>query len=190
MPIVTPRLILAPPAVSYAKDLTTAIDETWDSLAQFGFMKDRTSTADQEYLRQSMATAERQFAAREEFIMIGKTRETDELALVAGLGNIDWSIGKFTVHYWVRRKFQGTGFATECVHALLIYARDVLGAKSVGLGFADENIASRRVAEKLGFDWLKTDREGVTLPNGDISPAQVHVRWNLDTVPAMPVSWG
>ena len=187
MPIVTPRLMLECPAISYAEELAAAIDETWDSLAAYGFIKDRPLMTDPEYQAMAMATAERQFASRECLTMIGKTRDRGELCLITGLSNIDWAIGKFTVHYWVRRKFQGNGFATECVHALLIYARDVLGAKSVGLGYADGNIASRRVAERLGFAWLRTDHEGVVLSNGQTSPAQVHVHWNLETVPPLPI---
>jgi RimJ/RimL family protein N-acetyltransferase len=190
MPLLTTRLSLNKPEQSYAAELALAVEETWDSLSQFGFMTDMVEKISPLHQKESLHQAARQFTDGEALLMIGTERSSGQLAIVTGLSNIDWSIGKFTVHYWVRKRFHGLGYATEAVHALLIYARDVLGAKSVGLGYADGNVASQRIAEKLGFEWLRTDVDGVKLPNGKLSSAQVHVCWHLENVPPMDVSWG
>lgn len=58
----------------------------------------------------------------------------------------DWEIG-----YWIAKPFWGRGLATEAGQALIDYARDELAAPVVTAGHYDDNLASGRVLEKLGF---------------------------------------
>jgi ribosomal-protein-alanine N-acetyltransferase len=51
----------------------------------------------------------------------------------------------FLEPYW------GKGFAMESASAVIAHARDTLGAKGFFAGHHPENLASRRVLEKLGF---------------------------------------
>lgn len=55
------------------------------------------------------------------------------------------------LHYWIRTDHAGRGLATEAARALVEWARDELHAPRLRLWAGSENLASRRVAEKLGF---------------------------------------
>ena len=56
-----------------------------------------------------------------------------------------------TLGYWFARRAWGRGYATEAGQALLA-AHFAQGAESVEAGYYDENPASGRVLEKLGFE--------------------------------------
>jgi aminoglycoside 6'-N-acetyltransferase len=55
------------------------------------------------------------------------------------------------VGYTIAPAFQGRGYATEAVDALVAYAFDALGAEVVRAHASAENAASIRVAEKVGM---------------------------------------
>ena len=58
----------------------------------------------------------------------------------------DWEIG-----YWIAKPFWGHGYATEAGQALIDYARTGLKVDRLIAGHYDDNPASGRVLEKLGF---------------------------------------
>lgn len=58
----------------------------------------------------------------------------------------EWEIG-----YALGRHAWGRGLGTEAAAALLAYARDELGATRVVAGHYDDNPASGRILEKIGF---------------------------------------
>jgi ribosomal-protein-serine acetyltransferase len=59
--------------------------------------------------------------------------------------------GSFELHYWMRTDRTGCGLTTEAGGALLEWARLRLGVTRFTLWAGKDNVASRRVAEKLGF---------------------------------------
>jgi RimJ/RimL family protein N-acetyltransferase len=76
-------------------------------------------------------------------------KESGELVGRAGLiYHADWP--DLEVGWLVRTDRRGRGYATEAGAAALRYAFDELGADHVISLIADDNPASRRVAEKLG----------------------------------------
>lgn len=58
----------------------------------------------------------------------------------------EWEIG-----YWLAKPFWGQGLGTEIGAALVGFARDELGAKTIIAGHYIDNPASGRILEKLGF---------------------------------------
>jgi aminoglycoside 6'-N-acetyltransferase len=79
--------------------------------------------------------------------------ERDGGALVGdvGMSPADGEPGVLKVGYTVDPAFQGRGYATEAVRALIGYAFDVLGADVVRAYADADNLASIRVAEKAGM---------------------------------------
>lgn len=77
-----------------------------------------------------------------------------EGALIGGGGvfrrtaDADWEIG-----YWIGKPWWGLGFATEIGKALVELGTDTLGADRLVAGHYDDNPASGRVLEKLGFSY-------------------------------------
>lgn len=65
--------------------------------------------------------------------------------------------------YWLGKPFWGQGLIPEAAEALLHRAFCALGMKKVWCGYYDGNVNSKRVQEKLGFQFLKTN-VGVEVP--------------------------
>jgi len=72
-----------------------------------------------------------------------------------GLSVVDGEPGVIKVGYTVAPAFQGRGYATEAVGALVAYALDTLGADVVRAHASAENAPSIRVAEKIGMQLVE-----------------------------------
>jgi aminoglycoside 6'-N-acetyltransferase len=68
-----------------------------------------------------------------------------------GLSPADGERGVIKIGYTMAPAFQGRGYATEAVRALVTYAFEVLGADVVRAYASAENVPSIRVAEKVGM---------------------------------------
>ncbi|MGH2595079.1 MAG: GNAT family N-acetyltransferase [Actinomycetota bacterium] len=78
-------------------------------------------------------------------------RDGNELVGDVGLSPAEDEPGVIKVGYTVAPAFQGLGYATEAIDALVAYAFDALGAEVVRAYASAENVASLRVAEKVGM---------------------------------------
>ena len=58
--------------------------------------------------------------------------------------------------YWLGKPFWGRGYVPEAANALLRYGFETLGMNTVWCGYYDGNAKSKRVQEKLGFDYHHT----------------------------------
>lgn len=58
--------------------------------------------------------------------------------------------------YWIAKPFWGQGLIPEAARELLRYAFEELGMRSVWCGYYDGNEKSKRVQEKLGFQYRYT----------------------------------
>ncbi|MGF1778940.1 GNAT family N-acetyltransferase [Vibrio nomapromontoriensis] len=73
------------------------------------------------------------------------------------VGNISFntinpSLQKVEIGYWISADYQGKGIVTKSVAKLINVAFVELGMEKVEISAAVENHASRRVAERLGFN--------------------------------------
>jgi RimJ/RimL family protein N-acetyltransferase len=68
-----------------------------------------------------------------------------------GISRADDEPGVLKIGYTMAPEFQGRGYATEAVGALVAYAFDTLGAEIVRAYASAENASSIRVAEKAGL---------------------------------------
>jgi len=73
-----------------------------------------------------------------------------------GLTRADGEPGVIKVGYTIAPAFQGLGYATEAVRALVTYAFGTLGAEVVRAYASAENVPSMRVAEKVGLRLVET----------------------------------
>lgn len=78
-------------------------------------------------------------------------RETGRLVGDVGLAPADGEPGVIKVGYTMAPAFQGRGYATEAMGALMAFAFDTLGAQVVRAYASAENLPSHRVAEKIGM---------------------------------------
>ena len=82
-------------------------------------------------------------------------RDSGRLVGDVGLSPADGEPGVIKVGYTIAPAFQGSGYATEAVGALVSYAFDTLGAEVVRAYASADNIASVRVAEKVGMKLME-----------------------------------
>lgn len=78
-------------------------------------------------------------------------RETGLLVGDVGMSPAEDEPGVIKVGYTMDPAFQGRGYATEAVAALVAYAFESLGAEVVRAFASAENVPSIRVAEKVGM---------------------------------------
>ena len=88
------------------------------------------------------------YAVLKEDILIGSAE-----LLIHPNGNHWWGEGSAELGYWVGVEYQRRGYATEACRSLIKRAFDDLGIKQIYATFKNENMASRRVLEKLGFEY-------------------------------------
>jgi ribosomal-protein-alanine N-acetyltransferase len=65
--------------------------------------------------------------------------------------------GEIEIGYAVAKEFWGKGYATEAALKFLDYAFEKLEPEKIVAVARAQNMASRRVMEKLGMDFVKTD---------------------------------
>jgi [ribosomal protein S5]-alanine N-acetyltransferase len=81
------------------------------------------------------------------------------------VGNISLMVGKNckshvgTFGYWLGEKYWGQGIVPEAVKILVDYAFGELGLKKIKIDFLEDNINSKRVAEKNGFTFEYTQKK-------------------------------
>jgi RimJ/RimL family protein N-acetyltransferase len=78
-------------------------------------------------------------------------RDGGRLVGDVGINAVDGEPGVAKIGYTIAPAFQGRGYATEAVRALVEYAFDTLGAERVRAFAAAENVPSIRVAENAGL---------------------------------------
>ena len=82
-------------------------------------------------------------------------RATGELVGDVGLSPAEDEPGVIKIGYTMSPAFQGRGYATEAVGALIAYAFDTLGADVVRAYASALNLPSIRVAEKVGMQLIE-----------------------------------
>ena len=80
-----------------------------------------------------------------------EARNDGRLVGDVGLCPVDGEPGVMKIGYTMAPWFQGHGYGTEAVRALVAYAFDALGAETVRAYASAENLPSIRVAEKAGL---------------------------------------
>lgn len=77
----------------------------------------------------------------------------DKLCGAIRLNKIEPGNRKASIGYYIGEHFQGQGLATSSVRAVLGYCFDRLGFNRIELQCTANNMASQKVAKRLGFKW-------------------------------------
>lgn len=91
----------------------------------------------------------------------------DKIIGAVSLNNIYHHLKKAEIGYWLRQDYQGRGIMSLAVRAIMDIAKNTYGMEVVDVKAGEHNIPSRRVAERLGFEFcgIIANNENV---NGDI----------------------
>jgi len=69
----------------------------------------------------------------------------------SGLHPRDWTVPKFEVGYWCRKRFERQGYITEAVAGILRFGFETMGAKRIEVCCDSINQRSIRVAQRVGM---------------------------------------
>ena len=97
--------------------------------------------------------------------------------VVAGMiGAYDYDGSQIEVGFSVGRSWQGRGFATEALKAVLKYLTENEGISRVTAWCAAENAGSRRVLEKSGMRLVSAEKDGLSV-DGRVYDKLVYEYW-------------
>jgi ribosomal-protein-serine acetyltransferase len=189
MPILTPRLFLRPPQTGDGPAYHAAINASRDHLRRFLAWVD-SSHLTQEDSENMVRLGQAKFQTRSDVLLPFFDRTTQQLYGSSGLHRMDWSVPSFEIGYWIHKDHEGQGLVTEAVNAVTRYAFNQLQAKRVEIRCETDNVRSRAVAERLGFERdgiLRQDRRKIH--NGELTDTWVYSRLDTAGLPDLDVSW-
>jgi len=105
---------------------------------------------------------------RELFIFGAWDTETGLYVGEAYLANPDWTVPSLELGYFVVATQTGRGFATEAGAAVVAVAFEQFGVERIDLQCQADNVASARVAERLGFRLEGRQRQRDRKRDGDL----------------------
>jgi ribosomal-protein-serine acetyltransferase len=124
-----------------------------DSRAELGawmsWIADVSAEEDAEvYVRQAAAD----YFLRNRFRMLLLHKTEHELVGSVGLHDVDWRIPSFEIGYWLCTRYAGCGYMTEAVNGITTFAHNVLGARRIAIRLDSENLKSKQVAIRAGYE--------------------------------------
>jgi RimJ/RimL family protein N-acetyltransferase len=169
----TERLTIRSPMPGDGAELQAAVAESIDDLRPWMPWADHVPTVeeDEERVRRGRA----HFLTREDLLLLLFLKGTHTLVGSSGLHRIDWSVPRFEIGYWVRRRFAGQGYITEGVRGITRFAFETLGARRVEIRCDARNERSQQVAERAGFELEATLRKHAVAVDGSLRDTLIYV---------------
>ncbi|UPS92467.1 MULTISPECIES: GNAT family N-acetyltransferase [unclassified Bizionia] len=105
----------------------------------------------------------KQIKNKTEFTFAIKDIDSDDVAGLIILKNIDYQLKQGEFSYCLGQKYSGRGWMTRSIKAAKNFAFNELKLKSLQIIIHKSNLASIQIAERNGFTWIKTlDNEYVS----------------------------
>lgn len=150
--ITTERLIIRQPKIGDAKPLNDAINRSLSDIARWmPWANDPSLKTTEEYIEKGI----RQWSnkVQTEFPMIIELKNNSQIISASGFNEKSQpDVPMYEIGYWIDSQYTGNGYISEAVSALTQFAFDVYNAARVQICAQVENIKSRAVAERCGFE--------------------------------------
>lgn len=174
------RITLRPPRPGDGLVVYEAIIESIDSLRRFPasmpwVLQTPTVLATEASCREGQAN----FVSRKALPLLVLDNSSGVCIGSTGFHGIDWQVRKFEIGFWCRSSFQGKGFITEAVNALVALAFRDLRARRVQALTDELNGAANRVCERAGFALEGTLRNERVDPDGNPRNTRIYAITNL-----------
>jgi RimJ/RimL family protein N-acetyltransferase len=170
--IETERLILRSPMPGDGPAVNAAILETWDSLHRWmPWARERPTVEQTEATARQLRAS---FITRADLPMFMFLHDRKTVVGGTGLHRMDWSVPRFEIGYWVRRTYEGHGYVSEAVTALIRFAFRALKAERVEIHCSHRNARSQRVAEGCRFVLDGRLRNQGREPTGELRDTMVY----------------
>nr|WP_316643880.1 GNAT family protein [uncultured Roseateles sp.] len=176
--IVTERLVVAAPRIGLGQAINAAICESLEQLKPW--MPWAQAAPSIEESEAVMRNQHAKFVLRSDLVyqIYAKTPEGQPGRLLGGTGlhRLDWTVRRFEIGYWIRTSAQGQGFVAEAVRALTQMAFAELQARRIEIRMDDNNLRSRAVAERCGYEFEGLLRRDTLDVNGEPRDTRVYSR--------------
>ncbi len=106
------------------------------------------------------------YIAREDMVYSIYRKEDDVFLGSTGYHRINWAIGRFEIGYWGDTRYGGQGYITEAAALLTSFAFDTFRANRIEIRCDRDNIASRKIPERLGYQLEGILRKDAMKPDG------------------------
>jgi RimJ/RimL family protein N-acetyltransferase len=116
------------------------------------------------------------FLARRDLPFLMFEREGGALVGATGLHRTVWETPRTEIGYWCRTTRAGRGYVSEAVAAVARYAHENLRAVRIEIVTDEANLASRRVAERCGFELEGVLRHERRAPDGSLRNTCIYAR--------------
>lgn len=153
----TPRLVLRPLDV-------TDVDGLWPYVSNPELPRYMTWSAHRDRSETRAFVEMRVRGMAEDRNAAWVVEQDGAVAGLVGLDEILRDVGarrfdRCEIGWWVAPPLWGRGICTEAARAIVDFAFGPLGMHKVTVGCVEENLASRRVIEKLGFRFLSVRKD-------------------------------
>ncbi|MBK7974756.1 MAG: GNAT family N-acetyltransferase [Deltaproteobacteria bacterium] len=176
--IETERLHLRPPRAGDGAALHEAIVESLTEMRRFlaslpWVAGEQRAEVSEAWCRDAHAN----FQARKDLPFLLFEKRSDQLLGATGLHRPVWSTRRVEVGYWCRTSRHREGFMTEAVEAVSRYALTHTHAVRIELLTDEENLPSRKVAERCGFVLEGILRHERRAPDGTLRNTCMYARF-------------
>jgi RimJ/RimL family protein N-acetyltransferase len=173
----TQRLHLRVPRAGDGAALYAAIVESLPELRRFlaslpWVAAEPSPEASEAWCRNAAAN----FLARRDLPFLMFEREGGVLVGATGLHRTVWETPRTEIGYWCRTTRAGRGYVSEAVAAVARYAHENLRAVRIEIVTDEANLASRRVAERCGFELEGVLRHERRAPDGSLRNTCIYAR--------------
>ena len=145
-----PALIFRPADPAFASVYATLINRCRDHISPY-FPKTLAAVQDEASAEVYLKSLQTQAAQRTFFSFIVFEKETDIPVGGVMIKSIDWRIPMCEMAYFIDPDHTRKGIGSKAMEIMVNYAFDQFKMEKIFLRIAPENIASMRLAEKLGF---------------------------------------
>ena len=179
MPIITERLLIQPPQEGDGIILNAAILESFDNVRHtMPWVKEKPTVVESEaFVKQAVANWIVKKDEEPYLPLFIFNKDNHHFIGATGFHHIVWETPSLEIGYWIRNQCAGQGFMTEAVGALVQYAIQQLGMQRIIITCNINNVRSKKIPERLGFN-LETTLKGnrVNPVNGELSDTLVFVK--------------
>ena len=193
MPITTPRLLLRPPQSGDGIALNAAVLESYDNIRHtMPWAKERPSLEEsEEFVRQSAANWILKKDDEPYLPLLIFSKKDNILVGATGYHHVIWEVPCLETGYWIRNQCAGQGYMTEAVNAITRYAIKQLQMKRVAITCDIDNVRSKKIPERLGFQLEGTLKANRVKPlTEEVSDTVIFARYDANNLPNLAVAWG
>lgn len=132
-------------------DIYYLIEKNRDRLITY-FPKTSTGIKDLESAKKFATYKVRQALEREQYCFVVALKSDPEIVGMVMVKNIDWIIPKGELAYFIDQNYEGIGITSNAVRWIVEYCFKELEMEKLYIKFNPENIGSKKVAIKNGFE--------------------------------------